>query len=485
MLLLSLQDIRILLILTFLFVTGNVYSQVINTDTDIKTFDTTDYVPSFYKGAIDYNLMIASSKGYINEVNRLIKIGADITAETDEGVTPLIFAVSNNQTEVAKLLIDLGSDVNKRTMKGDYPIIIAVRNQNEEITEALIRAGADIDITDKYNATPLHYASIYGYFKIVDMLIYYEASIDKKAIDGATPLLASIWAGYAVIADLLIQNGADKEERDNEGYTPFLMAALNGDTLIMQLLFKKGVDIYATNNSKNNALALAIIADKTDGVEYLLKIGNKWTNQEGNISNPYRVASKYQRKDIIKILEDKKIPGNLNYEIDQVNFTASTRFLLHYIITGVSLSFKEPYLNGGILLGCDFKLLYSRVLLKQTEHLYYQYFEKGSVAYAGLFKDFSLSNNPFRANYVISTSLSAGYSFGNVLKGTLYIPKNKFVIIPSISFKWIKKDVSFALGAEYLNTDFYKVGPIWLRLGASYNLYFDNVRTKAKTIKWY
>jgi len=483
MLSIRLQNIRILFALTLLFISGGVHSQVTKPDT--ASYDTTDYIPEFYKGAIDYNLMIAASKGYTLEINRLIQNGADVFAETDQGATPLVFAVSNNQTDVAKILIDYGSDVNKVTTQQVTPLLMAVKNQNAEIAEALIRAGADIDATDKYGATSLHYASVYGYFQTVDMLLYYEASIDKKTIEGSTPLLASIWAGYADIADLLIQKGANLEARDNEGYTPFLMAAMNGDTLIMRLLFSKGVDIYATNTSNHNALALTIIADQRDATEYLLKIGNKWASQGSNAINPYSVASKYRRKDILKILEDNKIPGKIKYEIDQVDMMASSRFFLHDIYTGASLSFKEPYLNGGIVFGYDIKLWYTRVLQKQSEHLFYQYWDKGSVVYAGLFKDFSLTDYPFRGNFEFSTSLSAGYAFGNELKGTLIVPPNKFMVIPAFSFKWTKKDLSFSLGADYMNSDFYHIGPVWLRFGASYNLYFDNARTKGKTLKWY
>ena len=483
MLLRRLQDMRILFAFTLLFISGSLFSQV--EETVNEYYDTIDYVPSFYRGALDYNLMIAASRGYTEEINRLIMKGADIFSETDQGVTPLIFAISSNQTIIAKMLIDYGSDPNKLTLRNETPLIIAVKNENSEITEALLRAGADVDFTDRYDATALHYASVYDYRQIADLLLYYDASIDKKTVEGSTPLFASVWAGNAAIADLLIQNGANVEARDNEGFTPFMMAALNGDTLIMQLLFKKGVDIYAVNNSNNNALTLTIIADKSDATKYLLRIGNKWDNRGSRAVSPYSVASKYRRKDIFKILEDNKIPGNIKYEIDQVDIMASTRFFLHDIYTGASLSFKEPYLNGGIIVGLDTKLWYTRVLLKQTENMLYQYMDKGSVVYAGLFKDFALTDYAFKANFELSTSLSVGYTFGNVLKGTLNVPQNKFVIIPAVALKWTNKDLSFSLGADYLKSDFYHVGPVWLRIGASYNLYFDKVRTNGKTLKWY
>jgi len=484
-----LQKMRILFILSLLFITGCIYSQVGNNESTV--YDTIDfYIPNDYPGALNYNLMIAASKGYTNEIKRLIASGADLSAETDQGVTPLIFAVSNNQTNAVKELIAQGSDVNKsdvnkRTTQNETPLLIAVKNQNPEIAEALIRAGADIDATDGYKATPLHYASVYGYLEIVDMLLYYNSSIDKKTLEGSTPLLASIWAGNADIADLLVQNGADIEAKDNEGFTPFLMAAHNGDTLIMDLLHKKGADIYATNLSNNDALALSIISDKSEVVKYLLKIGDKWSAQGSRVPNPYTVASKYRRKDILMILHDYKFPGKVTYKIDQVDIMISGRFSFHDMFTGASLSFKEPYLNGGIILGCDTKLWYSRVLLRQTENSYYQYMNKNSFVYAGLFKDFALTNYAFKGNFELSTSLSAGYAFGIELKGTLNVPQNQFKVIPAIAMKWSKKDFAFSLGADYMKSDFYKVGPLWIRLGAIYNLYFDDVRAKVKTLKWY
>ncbi len=451
----------------------------------LQDIDTSDYVPSIYEGALEYNLMIAASKGYDTEITRLIGKGALINAQTNEGATALIFAVANNRLSAVKTLLTFYPVLDKVTTSYETPLLIAVKNRNFEISEALIRAGADIDFPDRHGATPLHHASLNGYLDIVDLLLYYDASIDEKTDEGTTPLLASIWAGYADVADLLIQNGTDMEARDNEGFTPFLMAALYGDTLIMDLLYKKGVDIYATNNSNHNALTLSILAGNSEATEFLLKTGDKWTNSGRYAVNPYSVASKYRRKEIINILEKHNIQGKLKYEIDQVAIGVSSRFFLNDIFSCVSLSFKEPYLNGGFVAGYDTKLWYTRVLIKNSENLYYQYIDKGSVAYAGLFKDFALTDRLGKCNFAFSTSLLAGYSFGNKLKGTLLTPGNKFMVIPSISLKMIKMNFSLNLGLEYLKTEFYKNGPVWLRIGCSYNHFFDKIRTQVKTLKWY
>jgi len=480
--------LRIFVFGTFLCHSACLVSQQVAEETTPageQVIDTSDYIPSFYPMASDYNLMVAASRGYAFEIERLIGEGADVNAESDEGATPLIFAVTNNMVAAVKVILKYDPIVDKVTSSLETPLIIAVINNNSEITEALLRGGADVDFTDRHGASALHHASINGYQELTDLLLYYDAFIDAKSDEGTTPLLASIVAGFSDVADLLIQKGANMEARDNEGFTPFLMASFYGDTLIMDMLFRNGVDIYATNKSMYNALALSILGDQPEVTKYLLRIGDRWTNSMENAISPYAVASKYRRKDMISILKDSKVPGRISYGIDQVAITVSSRMATKDIYTGFSLSFKEPYINGGIIAGCDIKLWYTKVLVKDSEHLYYQYMDKASVAYAGLFKDFVLYDNPVKSNLSFSTSLLAGYSFGNKMKGTLVTHDSQFMVIPDISFKWNKRNLSLSLGMEYMKSQFYLVGPLWLRVGCSYSLFFDKVRTQVKTINWY
>jgi ankyrin repeat protein len=450
----------------------------------IEVIDTSDYLPSFYENALDYNLILASSRGYISEIDRLIGSGADINSETITGATPLIFAVINNRLDAVITLLKYNPDLDKVTSSYVTPLIIAVKNNNFEICETLIRAGADIDLPDRNGATPLHYASLNGYLEITDMLLYYNAGIDQKSDDGITPLLAAIMAGYPDVADLLIQNGANMEARNNKGYTPFIMASVNGDTLIMDILLRHGVDIYAINNENYTALDISISTNQPEAAKYLLRIGNQWTDSLSTAVDPYLVATKYRRKNMVSLLKQNNVPGQVKYGIDQTSVMLSGRFTLKDYYAGISLAFKEPYLNGGIILGCDIKLWYSRVLIKDSENLFYQYFEKGYLVYGGIFKDYTLYENPFKSSLILTTTLLAGYSFGHTLKGTLRAPANEFMIIPDVTLKWNRKNFSVSLGMEYIKSQFYNIGPVWFRAGCSYTLFFDKVRTQIAPIKW-
>jgi ankyrin repeat protein len=452
---------------------------------NVEEIDTSDYMPEFYESALSYNLLLASVKGYSSEIDRLISKGADVNTETAEKVTPLIMAIEANKPGAVNTLLKYKPDLDKFTSNYETPLILAVKINNPEICEALIRNGADIDLTDRNGATPLHIAALNGYLEIVDLLLYYDASVDQKSDEGITPLMASIMAGYTDVADLLIQNGSNMEARNNEGYTPFLIASYAGDTLILDILLKHGVDIYEIGNNGYNALDLAISANEMQTLNYLLKIGSKWGAPESNALNPYVVAAKYRRKEMIHVLKANNIPGQVKYGIDQADFSISSRFTLKDYYTGFSVAFREPFLNAGIVVGSDLKLWDTRVLVKSSEHTFYQYHDKDYLIYAGLFKDFTLYENPFKSNLVLTASLLEGYSFGHQLKGTEMAPKNEFQLIPDITLKWASKHFSVYMGLEYINSQFYKIGPVWMRVGVSYTMYFDKVRTQVKPLKWY
>jgi ankyrin repeat protein len=469
----------------FLLIDFMVISLKVLPQAEIVNIDTSEYLPLSSFGALEYNLMIAASKGYDTEIERMALMGADIDIETEEGATPLIFAVQNDKTKSAYILIKYGADVNRITNRYETPLTIAVRNQNFEIAETLIRYGAEVNYIDNYGATPLHYASIYGYIYITDLLLYYGAETDQKAFDGTTPLMAAIWAGHANVADLLIQNGANMEARDNEGFTPFLIAAQNGDTLIMNLLRQKGVDIYTQNKYRWDALDITIRADQENAAEILIKSGDRWTDPERKAINPYNIAVRYSRKDIIKLLERNEFPTNKKLEVDQLALTLSFKSDFRDIFTGISFAFKEPLLNLGFIAGLDTKLWHTRVLVKENDYLYYQYLDRSSIVHAGVFKDFPLTDNMFKSNILLSPSLSAAYSFGSKFKGTLIRPDNCFKVIPCISLKWIKNNIILISGVEFMNTDFHRIGPVWGRFGVSYNFFFDNERAPVKIIKWY
>ncbi len=451
---------------------------------EIQIIDTSSYFPYDISNALDINLMIAASNGYDSEVQRLISKGADINAVSEEGATPLVYAAANDHLSTVRVILEHGPDIDRLTGNGESALLIAVKSQNQEIAEALIRAGANTGISDRNEATPLHYAVLYGNFSMADMLLYYDADPNSKSSDGTTPLMAAILAGYPDIADLLMQNGANIEARDMDGFTPFLIASQTGDTLMMNLLLNEGVDLYEKNNYNYNALDLSIEENQKPAFELLLKKGDKWSSAERNGINPYNIASAFGRTDMIEILGKHNIPGKAGFRIDELIMMPSARVNFRDIYTGASISLREPLIKAGLTAGIDIKPAYTRILMKTGENTYYQYFDKSSLVYAGLFKDFIIREYPSGSRMFASASLSAGYTLASKFKGTNLTPGNKVRIMPAASIRFQSNHFVLQAGLEYINTGFYRMGPVWLRIGAGYNFFLSHNRSPLKIIKW-
>jgi len=474
--------LRLLLLILVLDIPACLFSQIVVLDTTMTLSN-----PLTTSERLDLNnyLIVASSSGSLIAIDWLLRNGAEINCKTAEGATPLMLAVANEKTTAVIILLKYKPDVNIKTEYSETPLLAAVKNGNLEIAEALLRDSADIDLADKNRITPLHYASVYGYFYIADMLLYYNAKHDLKSQDGTTPLMASIWSGYADIADLLLQNGAKYEEKDNQGFTPLMIACQNGDTTVMNILFKKRVNLYQINNFNYDALAISIRSGQGVATDYLLKNGYKWEKRVPNTVNPYAVAVKFSRSDLIKILRKYQLPENHPFGFDRLTISASAKLTSHDYFTGVSFAIREPHFNGGLIVGIDFKPRYTRVLMKVDNYTFYQYQDKSALVYGGIFKDFALTNNTYSGNWVMTLSASAAYGLSNKLAGTNITPWNKFIFIPSVGIKRTGNRFSIFGNLDYTKSDFYKIGPVWVRLGIAYSMFFDNDKAPLKNIKWY
>ena len=492
----TVSNIRIIMVLLALLISCRLSSQ-------ITAKDTTGYVPEYYHNALEHNLMIAASKGLHTEVERLILRGADANHESYDGVTPLIYSVANLKTQATRTLLSYNADPNKLSSSGETPLLIilrkyadldqlnytAVRSAREkaclEIAELLLNYGADIDYADQYGATVLNYAAAYGSFGFADLLIYYRADLEKKSYDGTTPLMAAIWAGHANVADLLVQNGANLEARDNQGFTPFLIAAQNGDSLLIDYLISKGIDIYEKELSGWDALSIAIKYDHRPAAELLVRKGEKFREQGKGEVNYYDIAAKYGRKEISEMLVKNGFEDNYRPSITQVETALSARMTSRDMYTGMSFLFREPRKHAGIVTGFDTKLWYTKVLVEESDNVYYQFMDKSSLVYAGIFKEIMVRKDPLKNSIRLYGSLSGGYFFGSRFKGTERSPDSKFTIIPALGIKIVRSNFTLFAGFEYMDPGFIKDWPVWLRTGVSYNFDLKQASSPMKKIKWY
>ena len=221
-------------------------------------------------------------------VRALIEAGADIDAENDEGMTPLMWAVMTDTPDrenrvfsqekeqkriaIALDLIAGGANVNitcfsPRWMKWT-PLLFAScePDRNAPLISSLISAGAGVNAGTMEDITPLFHAAAYSrHSSTVRELIRAGAEVNaygkEEGREGWTPLLyalASSCRSLPVVREIL-KSGADPNTAIRGGVTPLMFAAAIGDKPeFADVLLRAGADVYALDSDGNSALDCAV-----------------------------------------------------------------------------------------------------------------------------------------------------------------------------------------------------------------------------------
>jgi uncharacterized protein len=163
-------------------------------------------------------------------VRLLIEAGADPSAPCDEGPseTPLHWAASSDDLEVAAALIDGGADIEARggSIAGGSPLANAVGYGCWHVARLLVERGAGVDA--------LWQAAALGMAERALELLAADPSPTQEEIDGA--FWQACHGGQLRMAELLLARGADINARpDYTEQTP-LQVAGSTDTRRGQLV---------------------------------------------------------------------------------------------------------------------------------------------------------------------------------------------------------------------------------------------------------
>jgi ankyrin repeat protein len=218
-------------------------------------------------------LMWAAGEGHVAVISTLIERGADISARSKAGFTPLLFAVRNGHIAAVRHLLTLGADANDKVEPappaarpanasaprrpagaGDPPtsaLGMAVINADYDLAVALLEGGADPNVPDPRGS------------------ILHALAFMRRPGSGSPPLPSGTVDSLDVVKALLAR-GANANPRitwkeiafDRDlaatrlppnipvgrnfltfiGATPFYLASKHGDVAMMRVLVEYGAD---------------------------------------------------------------------------------------------------------------------------------------------------------------------------------------------------------------------------------------------------
>ncbi|KAI3425195.1 hypothetical protein D9Q98_008964 [Chlorella vulgaris] len=220
-------------------------------------------------------LLVASSRGYLADVEGLLELGAALDCKDKQGRAPLHFAAANGRTAVVRFLWSKGAEVDAETPEGRTPLHLAALAGHAEAAALLLQKGGWAEAYDCQDDTPLHLAARFGHTAVMEVLFEHGAKAGAENKQGLTPMgcalvgnhvapakllrgwgasltdkphgysLLHLAAGVGSLASVtfLLECGADPNERDNrEGVTPLHSAALGACVRCVKALLEAGAD---------------------------------------------------------------------------------------------------------------------------------------------------------------------------------------------------------------------------------------------------
>jgi ankyrin repeat protein len=223
-------------------------------------------------------LHFAAVQGREDVVAALLDLGADPDPSDFTGLTPLHLAAigqealddpksrpvlpdivravptGDDHAAIVRRLIERGADISARTESGMTPLACAARAGSREVVEILLSREADWRTADDNGFPPLHTAVAFGHAAVVELLLSHGADVHATVKDGRQPMHIVAQADHTEVAALLLVHGARIDAREPNGSTPLMVASIYGAVEMVSFLLVAGADAAATDEAGQTVL---------------------------------------------------------------------------------------------------------------------------------------------------------------------------------------------------------------------------------------
>ena len=200
----------------------------------------------------DTPLTVAVRKQHLEIVKVLVDSGAKINVVNIDGLSPLFWAIKQDDVKLLKLLTRKGIPKKAKDSSGDSPFIAAAKNGcSRETIQCLVKNGAHI------HETALICAATKGQLVVIQVLVENGADGNMVGPDGNTLLATAVRYRQNPAARYLTSLGVNVCKVGKNGKTPLLWAIQNQDLDMIKWLLDRGaayildsvfLDAIATKN---------------------------------------------------------------------------------------------------------------------------------------------------------------------------------------------------------------------------------------------
>jgi ankyrin repeat protein len=211
-------------------------------------------------------------------VQALLRAGADVNARTRYGVNPVYLAAQNGSAQLTRLLLDNGANPNEVYREGERVLHTAARTGDPDTVKVLLDAGAEIDAREDWHGqTALMWAVAQQHAALVPLLVERGANVnaisaietwERQVTDeprekwlppgGMSALMFAAREGCLSCIQPLLDAGASIDAATPKGITPLLGAIINGHYDVAWLLVEKGANVNLNDDTNRSPLYAAV-----------------------------------------------------------------------------------------------------------------------------------------------------------------------------------------------------------------------------------
>ena len=182
----------------------------------LKRRTLTPQAAAFLKAIYEENIASVKQKLKVNPALANLRPPGDYEGDTGLNTNPPLFeAIFDDDVPIIKLLLKAGAKVDAEDEDGETALYDAAIFDRQEAAALLLAHGAAIGHRNTSGETPLHEAVWHNSFDTAELLLAHGADVNARDNTGKTPLAVALSrsdykAEFAAIINLLRQHGGEK-----------------------------------------------------------------------------------------------------------------------------------------------------------------------------------------------------------------------------------------------------------------------------------
>lgn len=180
--------------------------------------------------------VVFSVEATVSGMNRDAMVIGALEPRNKNGNTELMIAATRGNLDEVRNLLVRGALVNVRNNFGSTALMGAAAGGYDEIVQSLILKNARTDTKTRNGSTALMFAAKNGQLRVVDQLLAAGANVNESDGEGITALMYAVQGGYADVVGKLLKSGAKPDHADRHGTTPKALALKNNERDILVIL---------------------------------------------------------------------------------------------------------------------------------------------------------------------------------------------------------------------------------------------------------